>query len=67
MVELNVEMERQKLRRALRCDHECLNNLMYKVSKFAMEKLMEQLELSKVERNGDVHHVRFKKSWGLPC
>ena len=67
MVELNVEIERQKLRRAHHYDHECLNNLIYKVSEFAMEKLIEQLELSKVERNGDVCHGRFKKSWGLPC
>ena len=68
MVELNAEIERQKLRRAHHYDHECLKDLIYRVSEFAMQKLIEQLERAKeVERDGDLCHGRFKKSWGLPC
>ena len=67
-VELNAAAEGQKLVKAHRFTHNCFANLTYKVSTFAMDKLLGQLKLAQEMRDGNqVCTSQFTKSWGLPC
>ena len=67
-VEINSAIENQRVNKAIRFNHECFKNLIFKVSDFAMDKILGQLKLAKLE---ELRHVEcsglFTKSWGLPC
>jgi hypothetical protein len=49
-VELNVAIEKQRVHKAHRFDHSCFKDLIYKVSDFVLDKLLQQLK--HVEKGG---------------
>ncbi len=66
-MELNVAIEKQRVHKAHRFGHSCFKDLIYKVSNFALDKLLQQLK--HVEKGGHEEQpcsTRFMKSWGLP-
>jgi hypothetical protein len=67
-VELNVAIEKQRVHKAHRFGHSYFKDLIYKVSDFALDKLLQQLKHA--EKGGHEEQpcsARFTKSWGLPC
>jgi len=52
-VELNAAIEKQRVHKAHRFDHSCFKDLIYKVSNFALDKLLQQLK-----------HVEKGGTWG---
>jgi hypothetical protein len=67
-VELNAAIEKQKVHKAHRFGHSCFKDLIYKVSNFALDKLLQQLKHA--EKGGHEEQpcfVRLTKPWGLPC
>jgi hypothetical protein len=67
-VELNATIEKQKVHKAHRFDHNYFKDLIYKVSDFALDKLLQQLKHA--EKGGHEEQpcfAWFTKSWGLPC
>jgi hypothetical protein len=67
-VELNAMIEKQRVHKAHRFGRGCFKDLIYKVSDFIMDKLLQQLK--HVEKGGHEEQpcsARFTKSWGLPC
>ncbi len=66
-VELNVAIKKQRVHKAHRFGHSYFKDLIYKVSNFVMDKLLQQLK--HVEKGGHEEQpcsTRFTKSWGLP-
>ena len=66
-LELNAEMERQKLISSHHLRDNIFKELHYHVSLFALEKMYEQLILLEGESNESVCTGLFTKTWGLPC
>ena len=67
-VELNDAIENQRSNKALRFSHDCFKEVIYKVSNFAMDKILKQLQLAEEGSLSDKPCSRqFTKSWGLPC
>jgi hypothetical protein len=67
-VELNAATEKQRVHKAHWFGHSCFKVLIYKVSDFALDKLLQQLKHA--EKGGHEEQpcsVRFTRSWGLPC
>jgi hypothetical protein len=67
-VELNAMIEKQRVHKAHRFGHSCFKDLIYKVSDFTLDKLLQQLKHA--ENGGHEEQpcsARFTKSWGLPC
>jgi len=67
-VELNAAIEKQRVHKAHRFGHSCFKDLIYKVSDFALDKLLQQLK--HVEKGGHEEQpcsTWFTKLWGLPC
>jgi hypothetical protein len=66
-VELNVAIEKQRVHKAHRFGHSCFKDLIYKVSDFALDKLLQQLKHAEKGRHEKQPcSTRFTKSWGLP-
>ena len=63
-VELNAAIEHQKVTKPINV-HNCLMDLFYSVSHFALYKIQQQLELLNKSTNGCSGH--FSQTWGLPC
>ena len=66
-LELNAEMERQKLIISHHLRDDIFKDLHYKVSLFALEKVYEQLKYLEGEGIDSVCTGIFTKTWGLPC
>ncbi len=67
-VELNVAIKKQRVHKAHQFGHSYFKDLIYKVSDFASDKLLQQFK--HVEKGGHEEQpcsARFIKSWGLPC
>jgi hypothetical protein len=67
-MELNVAIEKQRVHKAHWFGHSCFKDLIYKVSDFTLDKLLQQL--MHVEKGGHEDQpcsAQFTKSWGLPC
>jgi len=67
-MELSAAIEKQRVHKAQRFGHSCFKDLIYKVSDFALDKLLQQLKHAK--KGGHEEQpcsARFTKSWGLPC
>ncbi len=66
-VELNVAIEKQKVHKAHQFGHSYFKDLIYKVSDFVLDKLLQQRK--HVEKGGHEEQpcfARFTKLWGLP-
>ncbi len=67
-MELSAAIEKQRVHKAQRFGHSYFKDLIYKVSDFALDKLLQQLKHAK--KGGHEEQpcsARFTKSWGLPC
>jgi hypothetical protein len=67
-MELNVTIKKQRVHKAHWFGHSCFKDLIYKVSDFALDKLLQQLKHA--EKGGHEEQpcsAWFTKSWGLPC
>jgi hypothetical protein len=67
-MKLSAAIEKQRVHKAQRFGHSCFKDLIYKVSDFALDKLLQQLKHAK--KGGHEEQpcsARFTKSWGLPC
>ena len=62
-VELHADIERQKLKRAHHLAHDVFQNLNYRVSRFALDKIFSQLK----DSNDKPCSQQFNRTWGLPC
>jgi hypothetical protein len=66
-MELNAVIEKQRVHKAHRFGHSCFKDLIYKVSDFVLDKLLQQLKHA--EKGGHEEQpcsAWFTKSWGLP-
>jgi hypothetical protein len=66
-VELMAEIERQKLTRAHHLAHNVFQNLHYRVSRFALDKIFTQLKKLEGSSNNEPCSHQFTRTWGLPC
>jgi len=66
-IELLAEIERQKLTRAHHLAHDVFQNLHYRVSRFALNKIFSQLKRLENSTDDQPCSHQFTQTWGLPC